>query len=116
MHGALALWATVLCKQAGQSEIVVGFPYANREHPVLGALIGYFVNTLAARVRVDIKQSFRTTIAAASHAVLGALTDGNIPFTLVVSALRKESLRPSVGPSFLLLTLLTLCFRSIKQW
>ena len=90
MHGALALWASLLCRQAGQSEVVVGFPYANREHPLLTPLVGYFVNTLAARVTVDSAHSFRTTVSAASRVVLGALAHGDVPFVRVVQALDRR--------------------------
>ena len=46
----LALWALLLCRHAGQEEVVVGSPYHGRDAAGTEALIGYFVNVLALRV------------------------------------------------------------------
>ena len=48
MHAALSAWAGLLHWHTGQTEVVIGFPYAHREHRLLMPLVGYFVNTLAA--------------------------------------------------------------------
>ena len=53
-HGAtrfqvvLALWSLLLCRHAGQEEVVVGSPYHGRDAAGTESLIGYFVNMLRA--------------------------------------------------------------------
>ena len=46
----LSVWAVLLCRHAGQEEVVVGSPYHGRDAAGTEALIGYFVNVLALRV------------------------------------------------------------------
>ena len=48
----LAVWCVVLCRHAGQEEVVVGSPYHGRDASGTEGLIGYFVNMLALRVEV----------------------------------------------------------------
>ena len=46
----LAGWAGVLGRLAGQDEVVIGTPTANRGRTEIEGLIGFFVNTLALRI------------------------------------------------------------------
>ena len=46
----LALWALLLCRLAGQEEVLVGSPYHGRDAAGTEKLIGYFVNMLALRL------------------------------------------------------------------
>ena len=46
----LGVWCVVLCRHAGQEEVVVGSPYHGRDVGGTEALIGYFVNMLALRL------------------------------------------------------------------
>ena len=73
MRGALAVWAVTLSKHSGQAEVVVGIPYANREHPATHSVVGYFVNTLAIRVRVDGSASFRESLMHVSSVMSGGV-------------------------------------------
>ena len=50
----LAVWCMVLCRHAGQEEVVVGSPYHGRDAPGSEGLIGYFVNMLALRVEAGV--------------------------------------------------------------
>ena len=43
----MAAFNTLLYRYAGQQDILVGFPIANRNQAELQNLIGFFVNTLA---------------------------------------------------------------------
>ena len=61
----LAVWALLLCRLAGQEEVVVGSPYDGRDAAGTEALIGYFVNMLALRVEVP------RGVAGAAAAVRG---------------------------------------------
>ena len=46
----VCVWAVLLCRHAGQEEVVVGSPYHGRDAAGSEALIGYFVNVLALRI------------------------------------------------------------------
>ena len=46
----LGAWSLVLCRHAGQEEVVVGSPYHGRDAAGAESLVGYFVNVLALRV------------------------------------------------------------------
>ena len=59
----------MLAKHSGQDEVVVGIPYANREHPATHEVVGYFVNTLAIRVGLDGIASFRDVVVETGKSV-----------------------------------------------
>ncbi|KAG0341418.1 hypothetical protein BG004_006037, partial [Podila humilis] len=46
----VAAWSAVLARLSGQDDIVIGSPSANRNHPQVEQLIGFFVSTLALRI------------------------------------------------------------------
>ncbi|MBZ5494708.1 MAG: amino acid adenylation domain-containing protein, partial [Acidobacteriia bacterium] len=58
----LAGFAVLLSRYSGQEDIVVGTPVANRGEEELEGLIGFFVNTLAMRVRVEGRRSLRELV------------------------------------------------------
>ncbi|KAG0220754.1 hypothetical protein BGW41_007542, partial [Actinomortierella wolfii] len=80
----LAAWSVVLSRLSGQDDIVIGTPVANRNHPQVENLIGFFVNTLALRIDLSgdpsadqiLDRVLKTTIEAQSHQ--------DIPFEQVV--------------------------------
>jgi hypothetical protein len=59
----LAAFAALLERYTGQDDIVVGSPIANRQETQLEQLIGFFVNSLVMRVRVEPRRSFRELLA-----------------------------------------------------
>ncbi|KAG0195563.1 hypothetical protein BGX28_001088, partial [Mortierella sp. GBA30] len=71
----LAAWSAILSRLSGQDDIVIGTPNANRNHPQIEQLIGFFVNTLALRVDLSgepnveqlLERVRKTTIAAQAH-------------------------------------------------
>ena len=85
MRGALAVWAVTLGKHSGQDEVVVGIPYANREHPATHSVVGYFVNTLAIRVRVDGSASFRESLVHVNSVTNEAMAHAAVPFMRVMA-------------------------------
>ncbi|HKX31503.1 MAG TPA: amino acid adenylation domain-containing protein, partial [Blastocatellia bacterium] len=54
----LAGFGVLLGRYSGQGEVVVGTPIANRPEAELEGLIGFFVNTLAMRVKAEPERSF----------------------------------------------------------
>ena len=53
----------LLHRYSGQTDIITGSPVAGRNHPDLESQIGFYVNTLALRNRIDPEKSFREFLA-----------------------------------------------------
>jgi amino acid adenylation domain-containing protein len=93
-HGAtlfmtlLAGWSALLARLSGQDDIVIGTPVANRPRPELEGLIGFFVNTLALRVRLDGDPCTSDLLARIRSMTLDAYAHQDLPFDQVVDAVK----------------------------
>src|ERR1039457_3999570 len=81
-------WSALLCRLSGQSDLVIGTPVANRPRSELESLIGFFVNTLALRVRLEDDPSVAGLLAQIKASTLEAYAHQDIPFAQVVEALQ----------------------------
>ncbi|HEX2625623.1 MAG TPA: amino acid adenylation domain-containing protein, partial [Candidatus Limnocylindrales bacterium] len=86
----LAAWAVLLHRYAGQDDITVGCPIANRHRGGTEGLIGFFVNTLVLRVDLAGEPSFRTLLERVRTRALEAYAHQDLPFELLVEELRPE--------------------------
>lgn len=86
----LAGFAVLLERYSGQEDIVVGTPIANRQEAQLEDLIGFFVNTLAMRIRVNRQQSFEDLLKEVRETALDAYRHQDLPFEKLVEAIRPE--------------------------
>nr|6OYF_A Chain A, Txo1 [Eleftheria terrae]6OZV_A Chain A, Txo1 [Eleftheria terrae]6P4U_A Chain A, Txo1 [Eleftheria terrae] len=86
----LAAWAALVARLAGQPEVVIGTPVANRQRAELEGLIGFFVNTLALRVDLGGEPSVAGLLAQVRERVLAAQSHQDLPFEQVVEALKPE--------------------------
>ncbi|AGC45599.1 non-ribosomal peptide synthetase [Myxococcus stipitatus DSM 14675] len=82
----LAVFGSLLCRQARQEELVIGSPIANRALPELEPLIGLFVNTVALRVDLRGNPSFRQLLGRVRSVTLGAHAHQEVPIDQVVEA------------------------------
>ncbi|MBV6325699.1 amino acid adenylation domain-containing protein, partial [Duganella sp. HSC-15S17] len=109
-HGAtlfmtmLAGWAALLARLGGQDDIVVGTPVANRQRREVEDVIGFFVNTLALRVRLHDDPSVSELLQQVAHTALDAYAHQDLPFEQVVEALQPVR---SMSHSPLFQTMLT---------
>ena len=82
----LAAWSVVLSRLSGQGEVVLGTPMANRNRSEVEGLIGFFVNTLAIRVRMEDDPTVSELIERVKSQVLSAQEHQELPFEQVVEA------------------------------
>ncbi len=82
----LAAFKVLLYRYSGQEDICVGSPIAGRTQPAVEPLIGFFVNTLALRSRLEGNAGFRDLLKQVKETTLEAYTQQDIPFEKVVEA------------------------------
>jgi amino acid adenylation domain-containing protein len=84
----LAAFKAVLARYAGQTDIVVGAPVANRTRPELEGLIGFFVNTLVLRTDLSGDPTFAEIIARVRQTSIAAYEHQDVPFERLVEDLQ----------------------------
>ncbi|KAF9279674.1 hypothetical protein BGZ68_007777, partial [Mortierella alpina] len=84
----LSAWSAVLSHLSGQDDIVIGTPNANRNHPEIESLIGFFVNTLALRIDLSGKPNTQELLERVRRSTLAALNHQDLPFEQVVEAVQ----------------------------
>ena len=82
-----AVVKTLLRRYTGQQEIVVGFAIAGRDHADLEGQIGFYVNTLPLRDKVDGTVSFLALLSAVRDTAMEAYEHQAYPFDRLVSEL-----------------------------
>ncbi|MBI6744818.1 amino acid adenylation domain-containing protein [Pseudomonas syringae] len=93
-HGAtlfmtlLVGWSSLLSSFSGQDDVVIGTPVANRPRSELESLIGFFVNTLALRIRPEGGLSVAALLEQVKAVMLAAHAHQDLPFEQVVEALQ----------------------------
>lgn len=82
----LAAFASVLQRWTGQEDLTIGIPVANRQLPEVANVVGFFLNTLALRLKTSGPVSFAQVLHGAHQVVLEGLANQDIPFDQVVDA------------------------------
>lgn len=86
----LAGLKALLCRYTEQNDICVGTFVANRSRRELENLVGFFINTLAIRSRIEDNSSFRNLLTKVRQNTLGAYTNQDVPFEKVLEAVNPE--------------------------
>ncbi len=84
----LGSFAVLLGRYAGQSDVLVGTPVANRTHADLEPLVGFFINMLPIRIALDTRPTTRALFKIARDRILAAQEHGKVPFDRVVDHLK----------------------------
>ncbi|MEV1179228.1 condensation domain-containing protein, partial [Nonomuraea sp. NPDC049784] len=83
----LSAFTVLLGKYAGQDDVVVGTPIANRNRAEIEDLIGYFVNTLVLRTDLSGDLTFSELVTRVRQEALAAYAHQDVPFEQLVDAL-----------------------------
>ncbi|MCY1022330.1 non-ribosomal peptide synthetase [Pyxidicoccus sp. MSG2] len=83
----LAGFGALLSRYSGQSDLVVGTPFAGRGRREVEKLIGFFANTLALRLDASGELSFLELLRRTREGCLGAFARPDMPFEQLVDAL-----------------------------
>ncbi|RKH21643.1 amino acid adenylation domain-containing protein [Corallococcus sp. CA047B] len=86
----LAGFQVLLSRYSGQRDFIVGTPIANRTREELEGLIGFFVNTLPLRARLEGAPSFRELLRQVRDRALGVYAHQELPFEKLVEELHVE--------------------------
>ena len=84
----LSAFALLLSRYSGQNDLTS--PIANRHHPQLESLVGFFANTVVVRITVNPEQSFRNLVLCAHNTVTEMQQYQEIPFEQLVEQLDVE--------------------------
>ena len=83
----IACFKVLVSRLTGETDIIIGTPVANREHEDVKDLIGFFVNTLMLRDRVDPDASFMGLLEQVQTTLSGGLAHQAYPFEKVLDVL-----------------------------
>jgi amino acid adenylation domain-containing protein len=86
----LAAFNTLLYRYTGQTDVVVGTDVANRNREETEGLIGFFLNHLVLRTDLSGEPTFIELLARVREMSLGAFAHQDMPFDLLVKALKPK--------------------------
>ena len=84
----LAGFAAFLSRLTGGKDLVVGTPAANRNREDIEGVIGFFVNSLALRLRLEDAQPFESLVESVRETVLKAFVHQEYPFDRLIDLLK----------------------------
>ena len=89
----LAAFVGLLRYLSGAADLVIGADIANRQRREFEPLIGFFINLVALRIKMDSDPSFSELLAQVREVTLGAYDHQDFPFEKLVETLRPERSR-----------------------
>ncbi|HEX3022521.1 MAG TPA: amino acid adenylation domain-containing protein [Lachnospiraceae bacterium] len=86
----LTAYAILLYKYTGQTDIVIGSPIANRNRTEVEKMIGFFVNTLPIRIKLNENATFRETVKQVRKVTIEAYEHQELPLEKIIEMLKIE--------------------------
>ncbi len=83
-------FATLLARQTGQWDVVLGTPVAGRERPETEGVVGFFLNSLVLRLALDGGMSFTSAVEQVRDVCRDAFAHQDLPFEQLVADLAPE--------------------------
>jgi amino acid adenylation domain-containing protein len=93
----LSAFQVLLFRYTGQNDILVSSPTSGRTQAALEGAVGYYVNPVVLRARLEGNAAFSTLLKQTQQTVIEALDHQDYPFSLLVSRLQPER-DPSRAP------------------
>ena len=84
----MASFQLLLSRWSAQQDVVVGSPVAGRTDPKTEGLIGFFVNMLSYRTKLDGDMDFRALLAGVKRTALANFAHQDLPFEKLVQELQ----------------------------
>lgn len=84
----VAAFKVLVYKYTSQEDIIIGTPVAGRNHPDLEDQIGYYVNTLALRDKLDPKKTFAEFLEEVKETATDAYSHQMYPFDKLIDELQ----------------------------
>ncbi|HEU5092199.1 MAG TPA: condensation domain-containing protein, partial [Nitrospira sp.] len=83
----LAAFGVVLARYSGQDDVCIGTSIANRSRPETEQLVGFLVNTLVLRIRLEENPRFKELLRRVSDVASSAYAHQDMPFEKLVELL-----------------------------
>lgn len=110
----MATFQILLHRYSGQTDICVGSPFANRQHEQLTGLIGFILNMIVLRGKINSGSSFKDYLHQTNETILEAQDHQDIPLERLIEALKPDR-NTSYTPLFqVILALQTASNRKLK--
>jgi hypothetical protein len=84
----MTIYAVVLGQISAQNDLIIGTPEANREQDEMQHVLGFSLNTLALRIKLQGDQSFVSLLHRVRTSLMQAYAHKDIPFELLVNGLQ----------------------------
>lgn len=86
----LTAFATLLARYTAQWDVVIGTPVAGRDRPELEGVVGFFLNSLVMRCRLDGALTFEQALESVRDACKDAFAHQDLPFERLVADLAPD--------------------------
>lgn len=86
----LSAFSILLSRYSSQDDLVIGTPVANRNHPEIENLIGFFANTLAIRIKIEGNPTLLDFLKQVQEGTEGAFAHQDLPYGLLVKTLQPD--------------------------
>ncbi len=86
----LTIWNILFQKYTSQEDIIIGSPIAARDHADLVNQIGFYVNTLVLRNKIDHNEDFNTIYTKVKESTLSAFDNQMYPFDALADDLNLD--------------------------
>ncbi|HKV12008.1 MAG TPA: amino acid adenylation domain-containing protein, partial [Thermoanaerobaculia bacterium] len=112
--GLLAAFEAFLVRHGSGEDVVVGTPVAGRNRREVEDLIGFFLNSLTLRTRLEGDPGFREILARTRETALGAFAHQDLPFEKLVQELAPER-NPGQAPLYQVMLVLQNASREVLE-
>ncbi|SHM86864.1 non-ribosomal peptide synthetase [Chitinophaga sp. CF418] len=89
MMGLAAIVKLLIYRYTGDKDVILGLPVTGREHPDLQNQIGFFLNTIALRSRIDEERGFDELLREVKANAIAAYDRISFPFEMLVDAVNE---------------------------